>query len=617
MYLRELFIRNNGPIRNLHVEFAFAPDGNPLPHVIVGRNGTGKTNLLSQIADALMEGAADTYTDVLAAADVGRNWFRVVGGRTLTYQEPNGFSILRFEHADQQLFYYEKSGSLPNEATKEIVPAGLKDGVSWPDNDSQQKQFNIPEETVRSIYPNGSYGFFPSNRSEIPHWLNQAAVRADSFDTADRFSQRLGKSLFIEHGIDDLAQWLMGVLTESRAQINLRIDSANNTVVPQLLDLPSYARGMATLGFADSILQIVMDEPNARFFWAGRRQARKVGVAVNEKPVAAGLDSLSGGQSSLLALFGTILRHGDAVGIQPPNLEGVVVIDELDAHMHIDLQMNALPRLISIFPKVQFIVTGHSPFFTLGMEKQFGPDGLRIIELPGGLTLTAEAYSDFEDALQALRDTRSFENEIRDRVSATEEPIILLGGETDLPYFKTAAELLGFPDLVPHFEWIGTQGPTGSGINTGDNALNAAVSLLKSNPGFTTRKIAIVYDCDANKTNESFDNVHIIGIPTYPDRKAKRGIENLLPNSALTDQFYPQRTETGPYGEEKTFQRFDKTGLCDHLCGADADPANFADFKPILEQIRAALFPSADVSEAGPPDSAGSDGEPSPSDPAL
>jgi len=563
MYLREALLRNSGPIRDLHLELAFHADGRPVPHLIVGRNGSGKTNLLSMIADALMEGAANVYSDVLVHADVGRNWFRIVGGRTVTYQETTGFSILRFDHENLNLFYRENSGQLTPEQAKESVPTSLAEGVNWSNDGKHSKQFSIPEETVRSIYPAGAYGFFPSSRSETPYWLNQASLRMDEFDTTDRFSQQLGKPLFIEHGIDDFAQWLLGVLTESRPEVTLSPDPASNQMRMDAVNGPLFLTNMAVLSSANSILQMVMDDPNAKFYWAGRRQPRKVGVAIGDQPVASGLDSLSGGQSSLLAVFGTILRHGDATGSQPSELQGIVVIDELDAHMHIDLQIKALPNLIAFFPKVQFILSSHSPFFSLGMERQFGDAGVRIIELPSGLALTAEAYSEFGNALDALRDTRTFEKEVGALITSGELPIILVGGETDLPYFRTAAKLLGFPDLVDRFEWIGAPGQSGGGFNTGDSALTAAVNFFKSNPGFTKRQIVVVFDCDANKSNESVNDLHVIAIPTIPGRKATKGIENLLPDSALTSNFYPQKTVTGPYGEEKVIQISIKLGCAD------------------------------------------------------
>src|SRR5690606_6716948 len=44
------------------------------------------------------------------------------------------------------------------------------------------------------------------------------------------------------------------------------------------------------------------------------------------------------------------------------NLEGIVLIDEIDAHLHISLQKLILPFLIESFPSIQFIVSTHSPF---------------------------------------------------------------------------------------------------------------------------------------------------------------------------------------------------------------------------------------------------------------
>lgn len=42
--------------------------------------------------------------------------------------------------------------------------------------------------------------------------------------------------------------------------------------------------------------------------------------------------------------------------------EGIVLIDEIETHLHLELQKIVLPMLTSIFPKIQFIITTHSPF---------------------------------------------------------------------------------------------------------------------------------------------------------------------------------------------------------------------------------------------------------------
>lgn len=42
--------------------------------------------------------------------------------------------------------------------------------------------------------------------------------------------------------------------------------------------------------------------------------------------------------------------------------EGIVLIDEIETHLHLELQRVILPFLTELFPNIQFIVTTHSPF---------------------------------------------------------------------------------------------------------------------------------------------------------------------------------------------------------------------------------------------------------------
>ena len=44
------------------------------------------------------------------------------------------------------------------------------------------------------------------------------------------------------------------------------------------------------------------------------------------------------------------------------NAQGIVLIDELETHLHIELQKKILPFLTEFFPNIQFIVTTHSPY---------------------------------------------------------------------------------------------------------------------------------------------------------------------------------------------------------------------------------------------------------------
>ena len=61
-----------------------------------------------------------------------------------------------------------------------------------------------------------------------------------------------------------------------------------------------------------------------------------------------------------------------------------MLIDEVDLHLHAIHQYEVLPSLIRLFPKVQFIVTTHSPLFVLGMNETVGENGFAIYRMPEG-----------------------------------------------------------------------------------------------------------------------------------------------------------------------------------------------------------------------------------------
>lgn len=50
--------------------------------------------------------------------------------------------------------------------------------------------------------------------------------------------------------------------------------------------------------------------------------------------------------------------------------EGIVLIDELDMHLHPNWQMHVVQDLKNAFPSIQFIVTSHSPFIVQSIKKE-------------------------------------------------------------------------------------------------------------------------------------------------------------------------------------------------------------------------------------------------------
>lgn len=82
------------------------------------------------------------------------------------------------------------------------------------------------------------------------------------------------------------------------------------------------------------------------------------------------LTDLSDGYSSALDIVADIiLKMQDGVNVvRTYDVPGMVFIDEIETHLHLKLQREILPLLTSIFPKIQFVVTTHSPFVLSSVE---------------------------------------------------------------------------------------------------------------------------------------------------------------------------------------------------------------------------------------------------------
>lgn len=94
---------------------------------------------------------------------------------------------------------------------------------------------------------------------------------------------------------------------------------------------------------------------------------------------------LSDGYRAVIALVLDLVRalhqtYGDVPIVDGAvDLPGVVLIDEVDAHLHVSWQQRIGPWLKAHFPKIQFLVTSHSPFVCQAADK----NGLILLPTPG------------------------------------------------------------------------------------------------------------------------------------------------------------------------------------------------------------------------------------------
>lgn len=83
------------------------------------------------------------------------------------------------------------------------------------------------------------------------------------------------------------------------------------------------------------------------------------------------IEAVSQGTQSLIGWISIMLQrlydvYGDSQ--QPRKKPALVMVDEIDAHMHPAWQRTIAPHLMKLFPNIQFIVTTHSPLIVGGVK---------------------------------------------------------------------------------------------------------------------------------------------------------------------------------------------------------------------------------------------------------
>ena len=99
-------------------------------------------------------------------------------------------------------------------------------------------------------------------------------------------------------------------------------------------------------------------------------EAKQVFVKAGEDIIP--LDYVSQGMISVVAWIGTLLQRMYAVRARsedPTKEPAIVLIDELDAHLHPEWQQEIVARLKEQFPNVQFIATTHSSLVVAGLRR--------------------------------------------------------------------------------------------------------------------------------------------------------------------------------------------------------------------------------------------------------
>lgn len=135
-----------------------------------------------------------------------------------------------------------------------------------------------------------------------------------------------------------------------------------------------------------------------------------------EKNVERRLERMSDGYRITIALVADIASRMaeanpsmESSGVADPlNANGIVMIDEIDLHLHPKLQREILHKLTAIFPNVQFIVSTHSPNVILGAL-----DLVQVVKLDNGMIdsdVNMAQYENYDVSLVLLSDLFGLDN---------------------------------------------------------------------------------------------------------------------------------------------------------------------------------------------------------------
>ena len=323
-------------------EFKFHPSFN----LIVGVNGSGKTSLLRAVA-AAMGGWAHAYIkDAKNRRAILESEIREVQidkrfdkTKTVTIEAHGTAAIVdRFGAKKQGRATWTRKR---REASKETITGGE---IDYGTGTKYNLNFGNLGRDILSYIENGKafdlpiIAFYECDRL----WIVKDDIKAE--ESAVIKHSRFDPYVDCFHtGADHkaLGQWL---LKHELASLQQKVET------PTLLSIRAAAKA-AIEGCSD--LRFDFDEGRVMVEFSNGH--------------AMPFEHLSDGQRTMLGLFCDLARRAALLnphlgGDASAETSGVVLIDELDLHLHPKWQRQIIESLRSVFPKIQFICTTHSPF---------------------------------------------------------------------------------------------------------------------------------------------------------------------------------------------------------------------------------------------------------------
>ena len=152
--------------------------------------------------------------------------------------------------------------------------------------------------------------------------------------------------------------------------------------------------------------------------------------------------TLSMGYAAVFDIIGDLIMRMESK--RRYDLEGLVLIDEIETHLHVDLQKKIVPILTRLFPNIQFVLTTHSPFILNSTANAVVYDLEKKLLVKDGLTDLP-----YEGVVEGYFDTDLLSAELRQKF--TEYKGIVQKATLTDEDFARASELETYLDEVPDY----------------------------------------------------------------------------------------------------------------------------------------------------------------------
>lgn len=355
----------------------FYMDFNDRLTVLVGENGVGKTTIVEGVAKALSWIAANLEKENNT-------------GKMVTLTDINVNSTQYAEVVAN--FFLTKKNRYSISLSKSVAGAGERKDSSVRDIKALADLYRMVNDYRQINLP--VFAFYTADRARVSSSIVREKlddiVRPSPMDAyADIGEGRKDFDRFLDFfaQLDNRAQVRVSVsqeqikeFTELEAALRKLADDGKLSYGNELWQLLEQKRQQIVTPVADSNaakqLQVVKRViigfiPGATDLFVDRSSGRPELKIIMEN-AEVGIGVLSHGQQTVIGMISDLVRR---LMMLNPNREnpldgqGVVVIDEIELHLHPKWQQNIIPSLLKTFPGIQFVVTTHSPQVITTVER--------------------------------------------------------------------------------------------------------------------------------------------------------------------------------------------------------------------------------------------------------